>query len=924
VVITPAPGFTVTWDGNNGGFSSPDVGAGPSNNVALASNGTVAFSSSDLGPELGIPFHVAANLNDGLYGNINSWISGSAPDPYAALRFASSVNVSSIAWGRDNGLSTGDSCGGTCMDRTIGIYTLQYSALEFPGQPDVSTPETGDPATGWATIGTVEYLSGTEDANFTSYLRHRFDVTENGSPITATGLRIKVSVGGLSGGLDIDEIEVNPIADPVPPIGNFVERIAAPGFAISWDRNEGNFSTPNNPAPAPANDASASRGAMPFTSTDLGPAIGVSFHRAVNVNDGLYGNANSWIPNFIGGDPAPFAGVNFGRRLLLRSAAWGRDNGNIAGDCCGGTLTDRALGLYVLQVTTMANPGASTPEACGPNPESGWVTVGTINYKANHPSFFNSHLRHRLDVTQNGNPIPATGIRIKVPDANSAIDEIEVNSNIAIENRAIRITNAPGASITWDGNDGHFNDPSPTAAPPANRALSSQGTTPFTSSDLGPLLGIPFHVAANLNDGLYGNANSWISANGVGGTSDPDPFAGLSFGGAVSITNIAWGRDNGNVGGDCCGGTLMDRSLDTYRLQYTTVAAPDAATPDTGDAATGWQDLGTVAYASAAPPFFNPYLRHRFDLSAGDGPVNATGIRIKVASGGTAIDEVEINTLTSAPPAPGPVGIMAAAGYSITWDGNDGHYNDPAIVAAPPLNRALATQGTVPFTSTDLGPAIGVPFHVAANLNDGLYGNANSWIPNFVGGDPAPFAGLNFGGTVAILNIAWSRDNGNVAGDCCGGTLTDRALGLYTLQITSTANPDASTADTGDAATGWETMGAIEYRRADPPDFNPHLRHRFDLASIGGGIQATGLRILVPNSSSDIDEIEVNTASFAPLPRLTISKSGANAVITWTGGGGLEYAASVTGPWACIPDALPTGYTVALNSGSMRFYRIRK
>ena len=40
--------------------------------------------------------------------------------------------------------------------------------------------------------------------------------------------------------------------------------------------------------------------------------------------------------------------------------------------------------------------------------------------------------------------------------------------------------------------------------------------------------------------------HSWISANGVGGTSDPDPFAGLNFGASISITNIAWGRDNGD------------------------------------------------------------------------------------------------------------------------------------------------------------------------------------------------------------------------------------------------------------------------------------------------------------------------------------------------------------------------------------------
>jgi hypothetical protein len=314
-------------------------------------------------------------------------------------------------------------------------------------------------------------------------------------------------------------------------------------------------------------------------------------------------------------------------------------------------------------------------------------------------------------------------------------------------------------------------------------------------------------------------------------------------------------------------------------------------------------------------------LRHRFEISAGGMALDATGIRIKPASGNTAIDEIEINTSTAPTPA---LGIAAAAGYSITWDGNDGHYNDPAVVAPPPDNRALAAAGTTPFTSTDLGPALGVPFHRAVNLNDGLYGNANSWIPDFIGGDPAPFAGLNFNGTVAITNIAWSRDNGNVAADCCGGTATDRVLGTYTIQVTTVASPDASTAETGDASTGWEMVGTISYRRADPPDFNPHLRHRFELSSGGGPIAASGLRIRVPEAGSDIDEIEVNTASFAPRPRLTIAKSGSTVLISWAGGGGLECAASIGGPWVCIGDALATGYTVSVASGPMRFYRVRR
>src|SRR5262249_33162808 len=152
--------------------------------------------------------------------------------------------------------------------------------------------------------------------------------------------------------------------------------------------------------------------------------------------------------------------------------AWGRDNGNTVADDCGGTCTDRTHGTYVIQVTTVPNPGLATPDACGPTLEGGWVTIGTINYKSDDPTYFNSYLRHRFDVAQGGNPIPATGIRIKVPNANSDIDEIEVNANAAIEKNSVVITNASGFSIVWDGNDGQFNNPAGDAGPPDNRALT--------------------------------------------------------------------------------------------------------------------------------------------------------------------------------------------------------------------------------------------------------------------------------------------------------------------------------------------------------------------------------------------------------------------------------------------------------------------
>ena len=259
------------------------------------------------------------------------------------------------------------------------------------------------------------------------------------------------------------------------------------------------------------------------------------------------------------------------------------------------------------------------------------------------------------------------------------------------------------------------------------------------------------------------------------------------------------------------------------------MTAPNATTPETGDASTGWEDLGTIAYVKASAPFFNPHLRHRFDIAGLGGPLVATGIRIKV-NGSTALDEIEINTGVAAPTASSPVDVRPAPGYGITWDGNDGYYFDAAPAARPPANRAFASQGTTAFTSSDLGPVLNIPIHRAVNLNDGRYGNANSWISaNGIGGtsDPDPFFGLNFGGLINLTNVSWSRDNG----DNDEFVATDRALGNYVIQVTTVAAPDASTPDTGDSATGWSTVGTINYRRAELPDFSPHLRHRFDLSA---------------------------------------------------------------------------------------------
>lgn len=211
VVIVPASGFDITWNGNDGThFDStpPPGGAVVPNNFALASNGGMSFTSSDLGPQLSIPFHVAANLNDGFYGNANSWISADSdpgPQAFGGVLLGSTINLTSVAWGRDNGNDGGDCCGGQLSDRTLGVYTLQFTA---------------DNGQNWTTIGTLDYQSNDDTVlggGFTSHFRHEYGVSlAGGAPIAADGVRILVPAAGLGAGTAIDEIEIYGTQIPEP------------------------------------------------------------------------------------------------------------------------------------------------------------------------------------------------------------------------------------------------------------------------------------------------------------------------------------------------------------------------------------------------------------------------------------------------------------------------------------------------------------------------------------------------------------------------------------------------------------------------------------------------------------------------------------------------------------------------------------
>jgi hypothetical protein len=393
---------------------------------------------------------------------------------------------------------------------------------------------------------------------------------------------------------------------------------------------------------------------------------------------------------------------------------------------------------------------------------------------------------------------------------------------------------------------------------------------------------------------------------------DANPFVGIRFGKTVNIKRIAWSRDNGdNTEGPSNPNT--DRALGIYTVQITSVANPDANTAETSDPATGWITVGTIEYRSETQ-FFKPYLRHAFNIAAGGQPIAATAVRVKVSSNQLAIDEIEVNPQEN-------IFIKGSGGYIISWDGNDGEFFDPADGAAAPDNAARDTSGVVAFGSSEYGANI----HLIAHVNDGLYGNSFSWIPNFAANppDPDPFIGLNFGKAISIQNIAWSRDNGNDPGDCCGGQLRDRSLGLYTLQVTAVANPDVNTPDTGETSTGWATIATVDYR-GDDEVFHPWLRHRFELATpTGANIQITGLRFKVPNANTAIDEIEVNTQGAAQAPHLTIAREGSQVVIAWTGNGSLQSAPDIKGTWTDVQGGGTSPQRIDLPATGRSFYRVR-
>jgi hypothetical protein len=152
-------------------------------------------------------------------------------------------------------------------------------------------------------------------------------------------------------------------------------------------------------------------------------------------------------------------------------------------------------------------------------------------------------------------------------------------------------------------------------------ALSSNGRTAFAQNCIS---GYAAHSIPHLNDGLYGNDQSWIG-------STQGTFCGVAFKQASTISSLALGRDNL--------ANYNDRYAGMYVLQYTRTPNPDASTPDSA-----WTSFGAFALDTNSAAWGNgsgTYLRHLYQFSPITG---VTGVRILLdtVAAAIAIDELEV------------------------------------------------------------------------------------------------------------------------------------------------------------------------------------------------------------------------------------------------------------------------------------------
>jgi len=271
-------------------------------------------------------------------------------------------------------------------------------------------------------------------------------------------------------------------------------------------------------------------------------------------------------------------------------------------------------------------------------------------------------------------------------------------------------------------------------------------------------VGVALHNQAWVNDGAYGNGSSWIAGAA-------NAWVKLDLGRTSLVEGIRIGRDR----------TAKYDDRDPGQFQVW-VAQSDvyAAGDEASDAAEYVKVFDSSTEAFSGNILGAETLTVRFPQ------VSARFVKLVVASGAAAIDEVEVfgqagvGFGSAAAPTgvatcrPGASEIACTArpfdtSSDLAWSGNG--YAKPAVA-----------QDTI----------VDAPVHVPENINDGAYGNGASWI----GGSAGAWVKIDLGRAVSVTRLRFGRDR--------VGTFDDRDPGQFEVWLAEADAVYAAGDDTGD------------------------------------------------------------------------------------------------------------------------------
>jgi len=696
--------------------------------------------------------------------------------------------------------------------------------------------------------------------------------------------------------------------------------LSAGGYAVTWDGSEGDFSTPDSPAFAPANAALASAGVEAFTSSNT--------NLASNLNDGRYGNGSAWSP--APNDLSSFVVLRFNQTIPISSIAWSRDNGDTNDAVCGGTCTDRALGNFTFQYTLHTNPAAITGN--NSNPTNGWVTIGTMQYLSAQPGFA-PHLRHRFDfVLTNGQPILATGIRLR-PSVTNTIDEIEINppavgtfdAVFGMELAAIEILPPPpklafneisgassnafwleiinygdapvelaGVEIVRSGGSLSYRFPAQTLAP-GGIATVTQGQLGFGAADGDKLFLHGFNRFMLLDTVSVRSGVRGRNPDGSGVwkfPSQPTPGAPNVFivHDEIVINEMMYhappfdpvtARTSNFLLMAFTGAWRYDDTGTDLGVAWRAPNYDDSAWPS-GAGLLTFGALPDTTGTTLEPNRTTYYFRTSFNFSGATSNVTIDVSAVVDDGAVFYLNGAEIHrqnmptgAVTFATSAASPISNPNLANRIIVPGSSLVQGVNVLAVEVHQVTEAATSSGIVltggGLTLVEEGPVGGTP-----PMNLARQPGASPFVIDSLAGFPIHnFVGLTDG--VYGNPNSWIGNSGNpgYAGVRFGGQFTvgsiafgrdntaafgDRTLGLYTLQYTRVAAPGTGTTVTQNPDTGWASIGTLNYQSVGTGLFaNPSRRHRFTFTPV----DATGIRLVVPGTGigagTCIDELEVNS-----------------------------------------------------------------